>query len=383
MTNSNNGHNLLDKYIEGSATHEERLIVEAWYATSLLRRVKEAETEAETEAAAYERIKTEMWTQIAPTRPKIKPIRKTRFAIAAAATLALTLGISVYLSYQHFGKPAQTTTASTIVPGSTGATLTLANGEQIDLTTAGDSELSDQAGLSIRQSEDGLLVYEVQAKGGSDKKTINTLSTARGESFIMVLPDKSKVWLNADSRLTFDANMKADTVRRVTLQGEAYFEVAKVGKPFIVRANHQEIKVLGTTFNIHAYPGDQHSKTTLVEGRVQVHNKGGAVVLKPGEMAIGSTQKIQKQPVDIAEEIAWKEGNFVFSSEKLSEILKTIGRWYDLDFVFLDHELKAETFEAMVPRATAIEDILLVLESTGKVKFEIKNRTAYVKKKTN
>lgn len=372
------GQKLLDKYFDDTATEQERAIVEEWYASTLLSTIN---SDKDLKGEDYNRIKSEIWTNIAPKQTVIYSYKKLWLRTAAAAALFISLGIGGYYFYQQANNNQELISQNEIKPGINGATLTLSNGKQIALDEAGQGKLSEEAGISISKSKDGLLIYEVKSESGTDdKKHLNTLATARGESFLMILPDKSKVWLNADSRLVFDANMNHSAIRKVQLEGEAYFEVAKVKKPFIVETGKQEIQVLGTVFNVKAYPSDLLTKTTLVEGRVSVKSAGQNLMLQPGEMAIASHSSLKKQQVDISEEIAWKEGNFIFTNEKLSEILKVIGRWYNIDFVFVDEQLQEETFEAMFPKTIPIQDILNVLQSTGKVKFEIKNRTAYVKK---
>lgn len=372
------GRELLEKYNNGGASEQEQALVEKWYASTLFSAITNS---TEKDLLHYDRIKSEIWSNIQIPETSVHRIRTRWLSIAVAIALFLSMGIAGYYYYQHPNTKQDWAAKSDIRPGSTGATLTLANGQRIALNEARQGELSQQAGISIRKTKDGLLVYEISTKNLIDQKEyINTLSTARGESFLMVLPDKSKVWLNADSRLVYDANMNQDNTRAVELIGEAYFEVAKSSTPFIVKTNKQQVKVLGTTFNIKAYQDDDVIKTTLIEGKVNVKSGTNEVLLAPGEMSVVADHKLIKRQVDVSEETAWRDGNFVFASERLSEILQVIGRWYAIDFVFVDKQLQSETFEAMFPRTTELKDILDVLESTGKVKFEIVNRTAYVKK---
>jgi ferric-dicitrate binding protein FerR (iron transport regulator) len=194
--------------------------------------------------------------------------------------------------------------------------------------------------------------------------------------------------MNADTRIAYD---EVDNLRRLTLSGEAYFEVTKqlftdrkgiIGaKPFIVKTKDMQIEVLGTHFNVSAYPNEKIQRTTLMEGKVKVTNGKQAYVLHPGEEVKLEAGKLARKVVETDQSAAWKDGYFIFNDDKLSDILAELSNWYDVDVVYLDEEVKDERFEGMLSRNSQLKDIINVLESTDRVTFKFKKRTIYVSKK--
>lgn len=266
-----------------------------------------------------------------------------------------------------------------IQPGGNQATIVLPEGQTVVLN-------EDAAGIVI----DSVLRYEngdIMDDAGSDWRSF-TVHTPKGGQYRMVLPDGSKVWLNTASELQYQEDASA---RSVTLIGEAYFEIEKKAyqdvagvwrdKPFNVYAGHQQIHVTGTHFNVKAYPEDIFTQTTLLEGSVFVETKDQRLQLKPGEQAASDGDWMIKKEIDVSIAVAWKDGNFMFAEKHLEEILKQVGRWYNVDFKLENESLKTERFEAMLPRFSQLNELLNLLEKTDKVKFKYKGRTIYVLKK--
>ncbi|UKJ07009.1 FecR family protein [Solitalea lacus] len=302
-------------------------------------------------------------------------------AISAAAAIIVGVGLIYYKS--KFTNPTlQTASKVDIVPGKVGATLTLSNGKKINLTNAIKGELAKEAGISISKNAEGQLVYEVKADE-NDINRVNTLTTANGQTYILILPDKSKAWINAASSLTYSASLMEGGVRKVKLKGEGYFEVTKDKvHPFIVESEGQEVEVLGTHFNISNYPDDKFVKTTLLEGSVRVIAKstGNTQILKPGEQIniIGNSIQIN-QGVDLEEVIAWKNGYFKFN-EGLESILTKLSRWYDVDIIYQTKISPELVFAAEISRSKSISDVLKVIEAAGNVHFKIEGRRVIVMK---
>lgn len=286
----------------------------------------------------------------------------------AAASIAVVIGV-VFFSMRN-DTAIQDRPIAAIQPGSSEATLRLADGTVVPLT-AGENGLLMTDGLTY---EDGAKVAGVDNTDFSSFE----MHTPRGGQYRMTLPDGSKAWLNADTKLAYREDA---TERRIDLEGEAYFEVHrknKVGtnilKPFIVHVDKQQISVLGTHFNVKSYKGDPKSYTTLLEGSVRVDSDQQNQTLTPGEQAVLQQDGLTKRTVDISTVMAWKEGEFVFYAERLDEILRQVGRWYDVDFTFKSGRLQAERFEIMVPRFAQLEELLDLLQRTGKVKFTYEDR---------
>ncbi|WP_316791117.1 FecR family protein [Pedobacter frigoris] len=304
-----------------------------------------------------------------------------RIALAIAATITLVFGIYLFNANRYAETKQVASESQSIVPGKQGATLILADGTQIKLNDAANGELAREAGVIVTKAANGQVIYEIkdQGKNESNPDKINTLSTANGETYQVILPDGSFVWLNAASRLTYPVSFSGKKERLVSLSGEAYFEIKKdKAHPFKVKSKEQEIEVLGTHFNVSCYEDEQLVKTTLLEGSVKISATEGTAVLKPGEQAIlASGKTLTVVQADLESAIAWKNGYFAFSKEDLKTIMQRISRWYDVDIVYKD-KLSDDDFTGKVSRFGKINEVLEVLELTGLVHFKIEGRRIIV-----
>lgn len=378
---------------DGSATEQELAWFNQWY------QQYEGKTRVYTQAE-LEQIREEMHRKlpiqaIVPKQVKLWP----RIASIAATVTAIALGIWFFSDLSRSdSKHGAMRYTHDIKPGHNGATLTLANGKKIRLTDAANGQLAEEAGVQVSKSADGELIYEIKEhKLGGSK--INMLSTAKGETYKIILPDKSMVWLNASSSLTYYADLagpethgtgNAGLVRRVKLEGEAYFEVAKMDRsgrvPFIVESKGQQVKVLGTHFNINSYADEDDVKTTLLEGSVYVaaklngqNPKEGGVLLRPNQQAATTSRGIKVKDVDVAIAVAWKDHKFMFESERIENIMKMIARWYNVDVVYKG-AVPDDKFGGSVSRFENVAEVLKYLESTGSVHFKIEGRQIIVSK---
>jgi len=304
------------------------------------------------------------------------PLWSRMAAIAGVAAVLVAFGIYLLTGperkadYTHL-------TANDIAPGKMGATLTLANGKKISLNGAANGEIAKESGLSISKTADGQVIYQVKA-GQSNSNALNTLTTAIGETYIITLPDQTKVWLNAASSLTYNPALTVNGLRKVKLSGEGYFEVAKdKNHPFIVESGTQSIEVLGTHFNVNAYPDESAYRTTLLEGSVKVQDKGQTRLLQPGNQAANSHGNINLSRVDPEFAVAWKSNNFVFDRLDIKEIMQMIARWYNVEIIYKE-EIPAGIFWGSVSRFDNISKVLIPLEATGDVHFKIEGRKIYV-----
>lgn len=373
---------LLTRYGNGQATEQERAILESRYLSwnendkilpndELLN-----EVDAEMWASVKERL------HLGETR--LRPHRNLWPRIAAASAILLVIGAGVFYNHQKKVQLDVLAAKNDIDPGKRGATLTLANGNQISLTNAANGELAKEAGITIRKSAAGELIYEMpQQNQGTDaaERQVNTLSTAKGETYRLQLPDGSLVWLNAASSLTYAANLKGPGKRRVKLKGEAYFEIAKdKTHPFVVESSGQEIEVLGTHFNVNSYPYEAGVRTTLLEGSVQItplQEPRKKAVLKPGEQALTNGQFLKIVSADVEVATAWKNGNFFFKAEKLESILYKLAYWYNVDIVYQGNKPDV-TLSGIIKRDTKLSNVLNMIEASGKVKFKVTGRKVFV-----
>lgn len=310
--------------------------------------------------------------------PEVKKINFKRWGVAAAVLLAalMTLFYAVNVKDNephHLGK----LTANPILPGGNKAVLTLADGSTVILGDAVSGKAINQGGTLISAKDKGQLVYQNTGKGDQSEtaRLFNTVSTPRGGQYQVVLPDGTRVWLNASSSLYFPASFTGRE-RNVQLKGEAYFEVAKHKQmPFVVQVNEMSVKVLGTHFNIMAYEDEPDINTTLLEGAVAVSSLTQVKILKPGQQANlkRETGSIGVKNVNTSEAIAWKNGNFIFTDDSIETIMRKISRWYDVDVRFTGN-LSDKSFAGSVSRYEQVSEVLKMLELTGTIHFKIEGR---------
>ena len=333
-----------------------------------------------------------MWTVI--KRETNPPLRKSIYrsmlraqAVAAIFLLALAGGIYFLLHKESSKAPAPVAAAgyrNDIPAGGNKAILTLANGSTIVLTGAQKGLLAQQGNTNVVKLASGALEYNIQNKNDG-QLLYNTIATPRGGQYQMVLPDGTKVWLNAASSLHFPTAF-AGNERSVNLAGEAYFEVAHVvspvtGKriPFHVNVNGMDVEVLGTHFNINAYSNEQSIRTTLLEGKVNVTQNGITQKLEPGKQAIvdNETHAITVAEVNTDQAVAWKNGYFRFKVTGIRELMRQVERWYDVEVEYKTTR-NDQDYTGIVSRSQNVSALLHMLEGTGTVHFKVEGRRIIV-----
>lgn len=348
--------------------------------------MEEQDTQAVQEAALHDDVvtaKMESWQQQINERiadgsvvPLLRRISWLRYA-AVFTGFVLLAGVTWLLTAPQAADNRQMAQQTDILPGGHKATLTLANGSVISLEDAKNGTLATQDGMRIEKTKDGNILYSVANGNTQQASTINTITTPKGGQYQVTLPDGTKAWLNAASSLSYPLHFDAKE-RRVKMTGEAYFEVAKnKNRPFIVESDKQEIQVLGTHFNVNAYPDEGMVKTTLAEGSVRVRARNGqSALLKPGQQAILNGD-IQVKEADIAQQLAWKNGDFIFRGETLESVLRQVSRWYDVEVEY-PHQLGNMRFNGMVSRAQPLSTIIAMIQSTKKATVSLKGRRLIV-----
>ncbi|WP_294185504.1 FecR domain-containing protein [uncultured Sphingobacterium sp.] len=257
--------------------------------------------------------------------------------------------------------------AENLLPGGNRATLQLADGTGIGL---------DQQQMGIVMGDE--ITYtdgSVALATAKDEKRMMILSTPRGGQYQIALADGTKVWLNADTRLRYP-NKFTDEQRVVELDGEAYFEVAKVaGRPFIVVTAKEKVEVLGTHFNVYSFPKEKESKVSLLEGKVKVSVPAGKTrLLQPGEQASVQGEELSVQQVPVDESIAWKNDEFMFNNEPLGTALAQVARWYDID-IEIDPSVAKMKLWGSVSRLDNFDKVLKIIKMTDdKIKVQIEGR---------
>jgi len=316
----------------------------------------------------------------------VLPRRRTsfvllRWAAAAAILVAVLSGAYYFINY----KPAPLIAAEKkarpgftvdIAPGGNKAILQLADSTSIVLDNTGTGLLAQQGNTKVLQLDNGQLTYNT-ASGNNSAMLYNTVSTPRGGQYQVVLPDGSRVWLNAASSLRFPTAF-AGKERSVTLTGEAYFEIAhNKTMPFKVRVNEVEVDVLGTHFDVMSYKDEAMTSTTLLEGAVRVSSllaagdAGHGLLIRPGEQASirQNASVFTVHEADIESVVAWKNGLFQFSSADIQTIMRQIERWFDVN-VHYQGPVPDGHYSGTVGRNTSLLTVLKILEESG-VKFKL------------
>lgn len=268
-----------------------------------------------------------------------------------------------------------------ILPDYNSAILTLADGREISLDEKSAGLSVQEAGVKITQALDGSLLYEAIQGTVSNQLTYNTFQTPKGNTYTILLPDGTKVWLNAASSLRYPVSFTGKE-RRVFLSGEAYFEVAhNPQQPFSVEARGSTIQVLGTHFNISAYENQAQLKTTLIEGAVNVSKDGQTVSLEPNQQATidMSTGRITRAETDVWSALAWKNGYFRFERASLEDIFVVISRWYHIEDIEYHGEFD-NRFTGTFQRSKNISELFRYLEKLAPIHFEIKEGRVVVMK---
>lgn len=366
---------LLEKRKTGTLSPREEAILESWY------NHEAANINTEIDNNDLHKNLKLIGKRLPLSYPSSLKIIWPVITVAAAALIILSFG-GYFLSRQKKINEINTLVKNDIAPGKNKATLTLANGKKVILSDAANGKLATEAGVSIKKTKNGELIYvaDVVAETSQASPQFNTLETARGEQYQVILPDGSHVWLNAASSLKYPVTF-AGKERLVELTGEAYFEVAhNKNMPFKVKTQQQEVEVLGTHFNINAYDDEKATATTLIEGSVKVtlasNNKN--TVIKPGQQAMVHNAYLAVQQVDTDDAIAWKNGYFQFNDENLENIMRQISRWYDVDVQYQDNTLKAQTFGGTVSRYKNVSEVIKTLEFTNAVHFEVEGKRIVV-----
>lgn len=296
------------------------------------------------------------------------------FRYAMLFVAVVTLGLSGYIILSDNHNPEQTafveTRNSVFDPGSKKAYLLSSRGELVDLSESFDIEKED--GTVISNRSEGVIRFK---KNKSEKKEIgyHTIYVPKGGEYELLLSDGSKVYLNSETRLVFPSGFEGDT-RRVELTGEAYFEVKKDSKPFIVETTGLKIEVLGTSFNVNAYPDNPSLNATLVEGniRLSLPDHPETYLLRPEENLNMNKMsgELFVRVVDTDIYTAWVKGKFVFRNQSLEDIFSQLKRWYDFVIVYENQDIKAMRFTGSAEKAKPLDYLLNQIQSVTDVKYK-------------
>ncbi|HRP31055.1 MAG TPA: FecR domain-containing protein [Agriterribacter sp.] len=369
---------LLVRYNAGLCTEEEKNAIEAWYI--MLEKDSDWKWTEEEKQLFSDSLRRRVFGNIERQRSKIVSFKKKRIIWAVAASVAaITVSTVIYALLSNpdarrnvASSAPETTIAESrdVLPGKTGAILTLNNGDQILLDSVKGGQLAVQGTTTISNKK-GTLEYTATEHEAA-AKVFNTVSTPKGREYALVLSDGTKVWLNSASSVRYPV-MFMSRERIVEMSGEAYFEVAAqrntTGEkiPFTVRVKHddgsiEEVHVLGTHFNINAYDDEPGSSVTLLEGSVEIAKPGSkSVTITPGQQAlIGNGISVNKD-ADLEAVMAWKNGRFLFRKANIQTVMRQAARWYDIE-VNYPGKIPADILSGGLSKNINLSEFLKILE---------------------
>lgn len=304
--------------------------------------------------------------------PAVRPRRVLKWLKYAAVVIPVSLSLSLWYTWKEKMENKQATVAC-LSP-----VLTLDNGEKYQLDPEEQTEIYVDEEVKAYQAGGGL-IYDTTARQEENK--YNRIEVPRGSEYWIVLPDGTRVWLNAATELKYPVAFHAKE-RRVYLKGEAYFEVAPdKNRPFYVETEEVKIRVLGTVFDVNTHY-TRGVRTVLVEGAVALEwGDQKEIRMKPGELADfdRTTTEVTLKEVDVTSYISWKEGYFVFEDEPLEEIMHTLSLWYDKEFLFVGKRSRTLNFSGHIKRYERIETILSAITDVTGVEFRMNGQIILIR----
>ena len=320
---------------------------------------------------------------VRPVKLRLRRMRMWRRVASVAAVFAtVAVGVGVWKTSEPVDMPVTVATIDSIVPGRPTARLVLADRREVLLDTLSSGRVAQSSGVAIRK-EGEKVIYEASSEKSASRVEYNELLVPRGGEYDIVLEDGTRVWMNSDSELRYPSRFEGGE-RRVSVTGEAYFQVAKdESLPFIVEAGGAAVRVTGTEFNVMAYPDDGRVETTLVSGGVDVEANGQTRRVAPGSQAVydKATGGLAVRAVDLALYTSWKDGLFEFRDMPLGAVARQLERWYDVEILFADPAVADIRFTGAVKKMKPLAFILDIIQGTRSVDYRIEGRQVIIDKK--
>jgi hypothetical protein len=358
---------ILTKYQNATCSDEELKLLDEWYdQLKISNQTISNQTINDNDVVIFTDSMLKEFREKVGQGVKVIPFyRQPIFRMVAAASVLFVIFFGTYF---YVTQPSSKTLVNqsivkkdVIAPLSSKATITLANGQIVELDAIGSGTLvASQGAVNVMKTEDGQIVY----RGTSKEIAYNTLYNPRGSKVISLrLNDGTIVWLNSQSSIRYPVAFVGED-RQVEITGEAYFEVAKnLSKKFIVASNGLNIEVLGTHFNVNSYNDNKNIKVTLLEGSVKIIKGGGTYILKPGQQAQVANEIQVFNGANIESVMAWKNGFFSFSGTSVEELMNIIGRWYNVEIVF-NKSIPNRQFGGQIATSANLSQVVKVLNES-------------------
>jgi len=362
----------------GQATWEEQEEVRAWAEMSgererLLADAKAFyERELPDDREIAEKVES-MWRRRRVTWRKQRSMTWQRW-MGIAASVIVVAGIAFWM----LGKN-ENDDRNLVVADHKEVCLILPDGSAHGLSTSGSTTVNIPG---FRVNREGTIQENGMAGTDVGDVKYNEIVVPRGGEYSLTLADGTVMKLNSDTRVKFP-NSFIGTERRVFLDGEAYFEVARdEARPFLVEFSEGVVQVLGTHFNVKARR-EQNAFTTLVSGKVQVSSGNDSVVLKPGEYCEinAENQQLSVHEADLMTVLAWKNGEFVFKDASLEHVMNELAAWYDMEVVYASEEVKHQKLHIYMDRTRTLEEALQVMAKMGNITYQIQGKKVTIRKR--
>lgn len=365
---------LASRWLNGSLSEVEQQEFDEWFSISAETPIYIQEDIASSKEMHRRKLLEKVYREAKIRR---RPKRIRIYGAVAAILLASFVGIYCVI-YEKAGgnvEGVHFVELEDVAPGTNKAMLTLADGTIVDLSADQEGivvgqEITYTDGRPVLDTNNGEINEELH-----DSASLMILNIPKGGTYRVVLSDGTKVWLNAASSLKYPAVFSSNE-RTIELEGEGYFEVAEDSKrPFKVLCGGQEINVLGTAFNVLAYPEEKEVKTTLVNGSLNVSARQSSVRLKPGEESVWADNRLYTQIADIERATGWKNGLFRFSNTELKTAMMELSRWYNIEIEYRG-AVPVTYFSGEIERSLHLSSVLDILKESGlNFKLEVRGKT--------
>lgn len=375
---------IISKIVFDLATEEEKARLDGWLNESPLHK-EEYEAWMNRLPEDLENVQPvdvrKAWQRFDSLRRRSSGMHIYRRWYAAAASIAVLIAIAGTLYWGLLPNKEKKIMAR-IVPGTEKMILQVDNGQKVQVIPAiGSVNLNGEKRIP---NEHGVLRYDLLQGDKSEMTSIyHTMSIPRGGEYQVVLSDGTHIYMNAQSEVKYPMAFADGGTRDIYIKGEAYLEVAhNPSSPFIVHTRYGMVEVKGTKFNVCDYDTEQFTAVTLVEGSVLCTFQHHVYLLKPGMQFQFNkhNQTACSQNVDVDSYVSWHTGLFEFNNMRLEQIMNSLARWYDVDYLFKNSELANYTFTGIAYRNGSLEELLKTMEKTTQIHFKIQDRTIYITK---
>lgn len=375
---------IIERRLAGKLSPDEEIGFQDWYTASEENRIYYHKLEAFYKEDGFVKEVTEQNVNVSwdkfTLHLKSKERRKKRvFSYWNISGIAACLLVGILASIWFFGGGDKKSIGDVevIAAGGNKAILWLSNGEKIELEN--HSNEFEEASVRIVNSGSALS-YEENKDTVLRENVMNKVETPRGGEYGITLADGTKVYLGALSEIEYPVVFGKNS-REVRVSGEVYFDVSRdTARPFIVKTEHLNVEVWGTSFNVRDYEDEDYVETTLVSGKVKVCVGGESCILEPNYQAVldKNNNILETKEVDVSEYVDWKSGRLNIRNKRLEDILIRLSKWYDVYVFYVNEEAKDIRFYANIDRYSDMNELLDKFEKTGQVEFQVKGNVINV-----